>query len=523
MGPHDEPALVKKFRIGRWLCGQGYWLVPALLAIGLALPWLFGEMWRSDAAYYQAIAMNASRNGHWWTLMEGDIGYFNKPPLAFWAHALSVLVLGEVDYAYYLPEAIFYVLTCVTVASIARRLLGPRMGLLAGVAMALTNDWVFRIANFRLEYSHTLAMILAVRCFIEAAQMPWPDGRESCKRVWLWTVLTGVAIGASLLIKPFIALGIPALLVVWLLASGMLTRRQVLLACAVGLVGVLVALPWHVSMIAQHGQAFTDAYIQRQTIKRATGAMFDAEPWYWYFQHISDTEQRAIKPHKMLVIYGLAALGILVVALGFRRSRPGTRRAGDMIGVVWTVLWMAALSAFADKRVYYIMVVHPGTALLAGLFVGRVLEWIEDRRTIMDPQDDAVGRLVRFASIVGLVTAVVLIGRGPWLIERGRVQRVQPERAELFDWVRANRYETFYNAGIMYQEAALVFIKTGVWPKTLVEKEPVPSSKIPSGALGIYRQDQVGRTDRPIEIDPNDPVLYRATGERFTYVVFRRR
>src|ERR1051325_4086358 len=115
-----------RLNVGAWLTGRGWWVLPLLVSCALAGPRLFGEHWpHSDAPYYQAIALRSVREGGWWTLMQGDLPYFNKPPLGFWAHSACVELFGERDWTFYLPDALWYVLACVLVGSVAARLSGP--------------------------------------------------------------------------------------------------------------------------------------------------------------------------------------------------------------------------------------------------------------------------------------------------------------------------------------------------------------------------------------------------------------
>lgn len=504
-------------------------LIPALLATALGLPFIFGDRWMADTPYYQAIAMQSARGtlADWWTLHEGSVQYFNKPPLAFWMHALSVRILGEADYAYYMPELIWYVLTCVLVAQLGRRLyggeVGSRIGLCAGVAMALTDEWIWRVSNFRLEFLLTVLMVGALCCWVEAFGVGRGDGpaksdvpadgsgRRPLWRSAIWAIGAGVCIGLAILTKPMLALGLVPLVLVWLAILGRLDRRACVLMAVSVLASLAVALPWHISMVMMHGRAFTDAYFVNQSYKRATGQMFNPEPWYWYFKHIADAT-REVKPYKMLMIYGFAIAGLaLIGARGF----PREKRAGDVLLVLYTLGWLIALCVFKDKRNYYLLVIHPGTALLAGRLIGVVLPRLE----------------FRWLSIAGAVVAAAFLVRSAQHAPTFRTRAaLPPERQALIDFVRAHASEKIYNGGLTYQEPAIVYIYTKIWPMYFLEKEIVQPEVVPPGGLIIYREDQIGRADRPARIDPNDEEVFRVTGskptpniEPRTYIIMRRR
>ena len=503
----------------RWACT----IVPALVATALGMPFLFGERWMADTPYYQAIAMQSARGtlADWWTLHEGSVQYFNKPPLAFWMHALSVRIFGEVDYAYRLPELLWFVLTCVLTARLARRVyggaVGARIGVFAGAVMALTDDWVWRVSNFRLEFLVTVSLIGALVCWVEAfgigrEQEPGDRAADSSwNRAW-WAIGAGVCLGLALLTKPLIALGMLPLGAVWLALIGRLDQRNLLMLGVSAGAAVCVALPWHLSMVIMHGRAFTDAYFVNQSYKRATGQMFNPEPWYWYFQHMADGA-RDVKPYRMLAIYGAALAGVALIAV---RGLPREKRAGDVLALLYTFGWLIALCVFKDKRNYYLLVIHPGTALLAGRLLGSVIP----------------GGIVRWMSVAGAMTGMVLLGRAMVTAPKYRERiPLPPERQALVDFIKAHAGEKIYNGGLTYQEPAIVYIHTGVWPIYFLEKEIVQPEQVPPGGLIVYREDQLGRADRPARIDPNDEEVFRVRGagkpapniETRTYIVVRRR
>src|SRR5262245_18433514 len=104
----SSPNSSSRLRPGRWLLGRGWWALPALLADGTSVPWLFGGRWYTDEPYSQAISTRMARTGEWWTPMQGDLPYFIKLPLDFSAHAAAVKLFGDADWAADGPEALWF-------------------------------------------------------------------------------------------------------------------------------------------------------------------------------------------------------------------------------------------------------------------------------------------------------------------------------------------------------------------------------------------------------------------------------
>ncbi|MGH7293090.1 MAG: ArnT family glycosyltransferase, partial [Myxococcota bacterium] len=307
----------------------------------MAIPWVCGERWYSDASYYQAIATQMAREGGgaWWSPMQGDLPYFNKPPLAFWMHGALVKAFGDADWAAHLPEGVAFVGVCLLAAWLARRLHGPLVGVLAGCVMALTNDWIVRVGNFKLDALHTLFVFGAIACWVRACVPAHGDGRVDAGAPvrgapWGTFVGAGVLLGAALMTKPFYGLGAAALVLPWLWWMGLLTARR---AAQIGMsvaIGMLIATPWYASMVARYGHAFVQAHVHEQTVQRAAGEMHDAQSWTWYLKLIAGTLDESIEPRKMWLIYAAAVAGMIVVAL--RRRDRGTW-VGGSLAALWLV------------------------------------------------------------------------------------------------------------------------------------------------------------------------------------------
>jgi 4-amino-4-deoxy-L-arabinose transferase-like glycosyltransferase len=495
-----------------WAPLRRWWWMPiALLSATIAAPRIFGEHWPSDAPYYQAIATEMAREGGsvWWSPMQGDLHYFNKPPLAFWIHGAMVAVFGDADWAARAPEAALYVLTCLLVGWLARRLHGPGVGMLGGCALALTSEWVRCIGNFRLEFLHTFLLLGAAACWVRAC-VPEAESERAGGRAVAWSLAGGVCIGLALMTKPLIGLAFPVFGCAWLAASGLLTRRNAGLVMLSGICGAVVALPWHASMLALYGQDFSRAYFWEQSLRRATGEMFHARPADWYLRLIAGSVPESIHPGLMAPIYLAALAGIVVVVTRWRRGRT---RAGDALSLLWAAGWFGALCAFAGKQNYYLLVVHPGAAWLGAIAVaelgGRAARACSERRARA-----AAGVAAALSAVGFLAFAIVYVRSVSRRIERD----LPPEQRALIEFIGANRGTPVYNGGLPYTEAALVYLKAGVWPRSLVEKMPVPPAQVPAGALMVYREDHPATSSA----DPADPEVFVAPVGGSMYTVRRR-
>lgn len=534
--------LERGFRPGRWLLGRGWWFLPLLLSASLSLPWIFGERWYSDAPYYQAIATQMARQGGaaWWFPMQGDIPYFNKPPLAFWIHGIFVHVGGNTNVAVHLPEGLTFVAMCVVIAWIVRRFHGSLAGIFAGCTLALTNDWIVRVGNFKLDMPHTLWIFMALACWIHACLPSSLHDRTIAAPAsdrLRWYVLAGLCLGAALLTKPFYALAAPLFFVAWLGLTPLVSRRRIGLVFVSTGIAVLLVAPWYASMIGHYGQTFIKAHIHEQTVARAFGEMHDAQDWTWYVRLIAGwhLEQatggvvkwvrfpEAIEPVKMWPIYIAALMGVVVLVVRWRA--PIVRRGG-LFAASWLVVWFVALSVFGGKRNYYLMILHPATAWLAALALTQALgdfgSIIKSADIARNPESIAE-RFRRGLAVAGVVGCMAILARAPFVIASQRKELRVSERMAFMDFVRSRHAagEVVYDCGLSYRIASLTYIEAGFWPRVPSERTSFTPDSVPGGALMAYKSDMLERRAYGTFVDPRDTVVFRSEPEG-QYLVYQR-
>jgi 4-amino-4-deoxy-L-arabinose transferase-like glycosyltransferase len=459
--------------------------LPALIAFSLSLFFCFGERWDSDAPYYTAIALGAARDGHWWTLFQGEHPYFNKPPLGFWYHALSalgfdLLGLGSTDAAHRLPWAFVHALASALLAGLTHELfsagrrahLAQPGALCAGLALACTSECLWRVPNFRLDSLHAAACIGSAWALVRVLQSA-RLGRPSLGP----SLAAAGALAAALLTKPFYALVLPVMFVPWLAAMGMLSRRSLARLTAITFLAIALAAVWHVSMHLQHPNRFIDKYLTEQSLKRATGELFQPEPWWWYLAYLTgQTGRGALSPIWSAPILVLA--GVAIARLAWTLARTGRHalelRPAESLGALWLLGWLLALSLFPDKRSYYLLIVFPGAAILVGALLAELLKL------------DHPLRMRWTARVVGLCAVVALFSALFSIKPQRDARPLPPGLGEVLTLVRSTQAVT--NAGLTYNRAALVAIKTGIWPSMHIEKEPTPRELALPGSLLIYER-----------------------------------
>jgi len=444
------------------------WLLPAVTLLAVTLVKLGQGDYRSDTGWYAAIAEQAARTGSFWTLYADGVRhdaagraiteiaqpYFNKPPLAFWVHGAVLRVFGITLESARLPTIAAALGVVLATVGLVRTMSGPRVALVSGMTLALTYEFFRRTREISLDMWQLLFLMLA----LWAAAMAVRRGR------WRWLVWMGVPAGLALMTKPLTGLLVFPMVGAWLVWIGA-ARRLGWLAGGAAL-ALVVAAPWHVSMVALHGETFVGQYFGVEIAGRVEQKLSasDAPAWWFYLKLVG----RAYWPWLLFV-----GLGVMCLVRGRGLSRVG---AGPALAVVWVVAWLAVLTVFPDKHPRYALVLWPGLAWLAGL-------WLANRPWACLRG----GRWTWEAITAGAVVASGVVSALPVRVQRPP----NPQWGELFDWMRSEGVGEgeLWQGGFGGLRGARVYVEFGWWPVTTRDRWGGAVQEPPAGALLVYHAD----------------------------------
>lgn len=189
--------------------------------------------------FYAGAAQAGSTN--WEALLFGSLDPENfitvdKPPVSQWVMGLSGQIFGFSSASMLIPEALMAVATVALLYGAVSRIAGPRSGLLAGLAFALTPvaALMFRFNNP--DAVMVLLMMAGAYCTARAVQHASPK----------WIALAGVALGFAFLAKMLEGLMVmPAIGLAYLIAAPTPLRRR-LLHLLGSLAAFVVSAGWYV-------------------------------------------------------------------------------------------------------------------------------------------------------------------------------------------------------------------------------------------------------------------------------------
>jgi 4-amino-4-deoxy-L-arabinose transferase-like glycosyltransferase len=216
----------------------------AALTIGAGSLRLFGLDGATPNPYYDATVLSMGQSWHNFFFVAFEPGASvasDKPPLALWLEVLSTKVFGLSTSSMILPQALASTAAVPLLYDMVRRVYSHGAGLAAGAALAVLPISVLTARSDTIDSMATSLSVVAAWLVVRAAQ----SGRARL------LVAAGVVLGLAFETKLFEGLiAVPALTVVYWLASPVPIRRRAghLGLAALALVTVALAWPVAVSM-----------------------------------------------------------------------------------------------------------------------------------------------------------------------------------------------------------------------------------------------------------------------------------
>jgi 4-amino-4-deoxy-L-arabinose transferase-like glycosyltransferase len=299
-----------------------------------------------DEGRYSEIAREMAVSGDWVTPRLNGVPYFFKPPLQYWATAVSFKVFGFNEFAARLYVLLCGLLSLFMVGVAARRLLSPEAGWVAASMLAASPYFLAFCGIVTLDTGLMAWTTVAVCAFLIAQA----DGTaDTARRRWMLLAWAGMAL--AILSKGLIGIVFPAAAI---FLYCVLRRDFSLLARLEWLRGgalfFAMTVPWHV--LAAHANAdFVRFYFVHEHFERfLTKVHRREEPW-WYFWPI--------------LFGGFLPWAAALVPAAFTHWRsPSDRFQWTQFAILWTLFITLFFSASRSKLPAYLLPVYPVFALV---------------------------------------------------------------------------------------------------------------------------------------------------------------
>ena len=335
---------------------------PLLILIALLVLFLFMDglgdrkLANPDEGRYSEISREMALSGDFVTPRLNGLKYFEKPPLQYWATAISFTLFGENEFTARLYTALCGLGCILLMAYVGKRLYDAETGLLTGLVMLSAPYFAAMNEIVTLDMGLTFWLTLSVASFMIANAA---DAESSRKR-WLWWAWAGMA--GAVLSKGLIGIVFPAAALVLYCAVQRNARLLRKLEWRTGLaIFFVIAAPWFI-IVSMRNPEFAHFFFIHEHFERfLTTTHKRVQPW-WFFVPI--------------LFAGLLPWAVALVPAtvsGWRASPRLTASQHTFAPLKFALLFALFILAFfsksGSKLPAYILPMFPLLALTIGVYL----------------------------------------------------------------------------------------------------------------------------------------------------------
>jgi 4-amino-4-deoxy-L-arabinose transferase-like glycosyltransferase len=281
-----------------------------------------------DEGRYSEISREMAESGDFVTPRLNGLKYFEKPPMQYWASAISFKLFGLNEFSARLYTALCGLGCIFLVTLLGWRLYNEETGLIAGLVLLSAPYFAVMNEIVTLDMGLTFWLTLAMTSFLLSQHTPL----DAARKRWLWLAWAGMA--GAVLSKGLIGIVFPAATI---FLYGLATRHFRLWARLEWLPGLAIffalTVPWFVLVSIQNPEFPQFFFIHEHFERFLSDGHRRTEAWWFFIPllfvgflpwlltllpamwrgwqapgHIVDGQIHAFQPLKFILIYTLFIL-----------------------------------------------------------------------------------------------------------------------------------------------------------------------------------------------------------------------
>ena len=304
-----------------------------------------------DEGRYSEISREMVASGDWVTPRLNGLKYFEKPPLQYWATALSFRLFRESEWSARLYVALCGFATLLILGYTALKIGSADVAVAAVLALVSSPYFMALGGIVTLDTGLTLWTTLTLCAFLIAESAPGTARRRWMLVAWAATALAVLSKGLVGIVFPAAA----AFTYMLLRRDWTLLRR---LEWTLGLIVFFaITVPWFVAVSAANPEFAQFFFVHEHFTRFLTHEHRRVEPW-WYFVPIVFVG---------FLPWMFALPAAIASALGKERALPSFRPL--TFALLWSLFVVGFFSASGSKLPAYILPAFPALALVLARYL----------------------------------------------------------------------------------------------------------------------------------------------------------
>ncbi|OAB58967.1 hypothetical protein AY600_02525 [Phormidium willei BDU 130791] len=362
-------------------------LLSLLVAIAI-LGWGLGDFGLYDPheGHFAGVAREMLLRHDWTTPYLNGAPYLNKPPLLYWAIALSYSIFGINEFAARLPLLLGGALGIFVVWQWGRQLISPLTGRVAAVMLATACGWFIFTHQLLIDLLLSSLLMSFYYCLWRVTTSP--TNLLSKIGFWLFLGLIILAKGPFMLVFPAIAV-----LVISLIESPRRLNQALMPLFGIPLV-LLLVLPWAIA-VERANPGFWQYFVNNENLERMADRRY---PRDYVVSQVS-----ALGYLGMTVVWALPWSLVLPQTLvqfwvSLQQSRP-EQRSGLILLAIAALLPILVFLPLSSRLLYYSLPSLPPLILLCAIW------WTANpgRRGVATGSGSVLGAVTLIAAGVALL------------------------------------------------------------------------------------------------------------------------
>lgn len=308
-----------------------------------------------DEGRYASIGLEMVQSNDWIVPHLNSLIYFEKPPLAYWLIALGQKLWGENLFGTRFFNALFSLLTCLSLYLFCKKFLSPKIALWAAFIYG-SSALPFGMSQM-LTLDNTLTFFLTTTLFLFASGFLTENLKQS-KTLFLWAY---VFMALTVLTKGLIGIVLPGLIgFLWLICTGHIRKLSQAHLGKGLLLFFLIATPWHL-LVQQRYNCFFNFYF-----------------WHEHFERYLTSVHNRTKPLYFLPLSFLIGLipwlFFLPRALcsAFKTPKNILEKHVILFSLIWTISILAFFTFSQSQLIPYILPAISGITILIAFGVSNL-------------------------------------------------------------------------------------------------------------------------------------------------------